>query len=455
MTKQEQNKPKTEYYRIKDGLAIRKLPQTKNWGIYLKLPGQKRLQFSLKTPDKELAIEKAREHYTINKYLLEQGEPIRQPKQRVKLHTIINELINEYEKLQKAAPVRENKTVRKGKEKYATELRYFKRYKAFYSPDMLVEQLTFEEIQGYFLSLEKAISKNTRTKYNHCFKKIQERAFDKKLITQDQIIDLKRLNVEIMPCTPRDALSEEEINLIINTVVLRKKVGKAKHTDTMLVAYLTWLNFTGMRPGDECLELQWQDISINNHGDLYCIVNGGKTANYAKNKRKVVLDTYAVAALIFTAKAKYSDLIKDLNDYGAIELLTRVKGEEFVFASHYSDTPSYAVRFNELIEYLRNNEGLTRSKNITLYSFRHSYITRAIENNVPLALIAEICGTGLKSIENHYSHITTMSEASRKYLLSNKVMLEELDREKKKQWTEEELQKEKESLFDALEKQFR
>ncbi|TOM14327.1 hypothetical protein CGH83_09050, partial [Vibrio parahaemolyticus] len=67
---------KSEYHKLKDGLAIRKVPQSKNYGIYLKFPNQKPLQFSLRTADYDEAVEKAMEEYYFNKMLLSRGEKI-------------------------------------------------------------------------------------------------------------------------------------------------------------------------------------------------------------------------------------------------------------------------------------------------------------------------------------------------------------------------------------------
>lgn len=103
MTKQTDKSTKSAYIPLHEGLAIRKVPQSKNWGIYLKFKDQKPLQFSLKTPDQAEATAKAWEQYVLNKALLNNGEVIQQPKKRLTLHQIIDELITEYLKLQKIA----------------------------------------------------------------------------------------------------------------------------------------------------------------------------------------------------------------------------------------------------------------------------------------------------------------------------------------------------------------
>lgn len=41
---------------------------------------------------------------------------------------------------------------------------------------------------------------------------------------------------------------------------------------------------------------------------------------------------------------------------------------------------------------------------VLLYSFRHTYITRCVGRGIPIKTIADLCGTSVKMIEEHYSH---------------------------------------------------
>ncbi len=44
-------------------------------------------------------------------------------------------------------------------------------------------------------------------------------------------------------------------------------------------------------------------------------------------------------------------------------------------------------------------------KTASLYTMRHTYISRAIERGMPLLLLAENVGTSVKMIEAHYAHL--------------------------------------------------
>ena len=96
---------------------------------------------------------------------------------------------------------------------------------------------------------------------------------------------------------------------------------------------------------------------------------------------------------------------------------------------------------------------IAEGKELSLYSLRHSYITRAIEDDVQLSLIAENAGTSVAMIEKHYSHVCVMSQTARKALMRDKIALLEKMGQKPEQ-KEEDLQAQKEELLDFVAKEF-
>ncbi|MDN4712170.1 hypothetical protein QYZ44_25765 [Vibrio parahaemolyticus] len=95
-----------------------------------------------------------------------------------------------------------------------------------------------------------------------------------------------------------------------------------------------------------------------------------------------------------------------------------------IFSTNFSQKPTYPKIFKKWIDELKDTKTLSKSKDLTLYSLRHSYITIALENNVPIPLIAENAGTSGTMIERHYSHITVLTPEARKALLRDKIMFE-------------------------------
>ncbi len=451
MTKNTEKPTNYPYKRIIKGLAIRKVPQSKNWGIYLKLEGQKALQFSLKTSDQGEAEIRALKEYTNAIALIENGYPLQQPKKRLSLHQIIDELISDYLKLQIKA--NKEKEARKGNEKYATEIRHWRRIKAFYDEKMLLKELNVREVRDYFLNIE--TPSNTQLgRIQFCFRNIFERALEYKLINKNNIVDLKNIKVEKKNIEDRDAFTPDEFHILFSYALIEYKTsGKGILHNKMCVFYVSFMYYAGLRSGEEMMGLRWSDLAVNVHDDVYCTVRKGKTEGGSKKNRNVVLDLQANGQLLFVATLKHPTLIKNLNDNDALLYLARNKPKEHIFATKYSETPNYRTTFNNWLKDLREINYLPDTKNFVLYSMRHSYITNAIEKNIPLTLIAENAGTSVRMIENHYSHTSVMSEVARKYLVSNK--LEATKNEKpKKELTKEEIQTQKNELLDFVAKEF-
>ncbi|MGR6778518.1 tyrosine-type recombinase/integrase [Moritella viscosa] len=451
MTKNTEKPTNYPYKRIIKGLAIRKVPQSKNWGIYLKLDGQKALQFSLKTSDQGEAEIRALKEYTNATALIENGYPLQQPKKRLSLHQIIDELISDYLEMQIKA--NKEKEARKGNEKYATEIRHWRRIKAFYDEKMLLKELTVREVRDYFLNIE--TPSNTQLgRIQFCFKNIFERALEYKLINKNDVVDLKNIKVEKKNIEDRDAFTPDEFHILFSYALTEYKTsGKGILHNKMCVFYVSFMYHAGLRSGEEMMGLKWSDLGVSVHNDLYCTVRKGKTEGGSKKNRNVILDLKANAQLLFVATLKHPSLIKNLNDNDALLCLKQNKSNEHIFATKYSETPDYRTTFNNWLKELREINYLPDTKNFVLYSMRHSYITNAIEKNIPLTLIAENAGTSVRMIENHYSHTSVMNEVSRKYLVSDK--LEATKNEKpKKELTKEEIQTQKNELLDFVAKEF-
>lgn len=317
---------------------------------------------------------------------------------------------------------------------------------------MLPKQLIISEVRDYFLNLE-APSATQLGRMRFCFNTIFERAFEYKLIVRDQIVDLKKIKIEKKNIEDRDSFTQDEFfTLTSYALTEHKTTGKGLLHNKMCVFYVGFMYYAGLRSGEEMLGLKWSDLAVNNHDDLYCVVRKGKTENYSKKRRKVIVDLSAHAYLLLVATLKYKKLIKGLCDNEALLYLAKTVPDEHIFETKYSKKPDYRGTFNNWLAELRKLNYISKTKNFVLYSLRHSYITNAIEKNIPLTLIAENAGTSIRMIEDHYSHTSVMSEASRKYLVSDKLMAIKSD--KPAPPTREELEQQKNELLDFVAKEF-
>ncbi len=77
-----------------------------------------------------------------------------------------------------------------------------------------------------------------------------------------------------------------------------------------------------------------------------------------------------------------------------------------------NNTPTTRVAWEKRLKYvMQKSEELgyweSKGRNITLYQWRHHYITERLIEGVDMYQIALNCGTSLEYIQQTYSHLTT------------------------------------------------
>lgn len=456
-------KVKQPYINLRDGLAILKVAQSKQWRIYLKLEGQKALRFSLKTPDQKTAEGLAWKEYWLNSALIENGEMIKLPKSRLTLHQVIDRLIEDYlilqeiidkEKKKKEEENDKNKKPRTGNETHSSKIRHWKRIKAFYDEKMRPSALSTGEVRDYFYNLD--MLSDTQFKIiKSCFVKIFARSLELKLIKHEQVVDFKNIEIETKDMKNRDAFTKNEFNILFMYALTGFKTsGKGIHHNKMCAMASGFIYHTGIRIGEELLGINWSHLHETVDKHIYCEVQKGKTSNYKTKNRKVLIDTLAHGFLILVARMKHSELVKGLDDNQVLLYLSKVKPDESIFSTKYSNNPNYRSNFNKWIVDLKENGSLQTNKNYVLYSLRHSYITNALEDNIPIHIISDSVGTSLKMIQEHYKHTSVMTETSIEHLMKIKLLHEEMNKPVVKKLTPEEIQEEKNKLLDFVEEQF-
>lgn len=431
----------TKSIKIHSGLSIRKLPQSKNFSVYIKFDGHKKRQFSLKTSDLDEAIAKAKAEYQFIKLMIERGLPIQETQERLSLYKIIDKLIKEHEKAQDKVKI----DGRDGK--FATQVRIFNKIKDFYNSKTKPNDLNISEIRKYFEE-NQPFSTTQLVATRYCFNAIQDRSLEKKQIKADQIVDLTKIKVEKLTQSRRDHFSYHEFTRVANygLTEINKAHGKGKHTQHMAVLYMSFLYHSGVRAGNEALGIKWSDLGFTRFGDVFATIKDGKTKDYKKNNRNVLFNLLAEDSLIEVAKLKHPEIAKNNTKKVVIEYLISNKPNETIFSTIYSKKPTYPKIFKKWVDHLKGLGKLPRDKDLTLYSLRHSYITTSIEEGVELPLIAENAGTSVTMIEKHYSHITVMTQQARSALVRDKAAIEkELPKE-----TAEQFEERKQALFSKV-----
>ena len=81
-------------------------------------------------------------------------------------------------------------------------------------------------------------------------------------------------------------------------------------------------------------------------------------------------------------------------------------GDRLVFSTNGTTAitaRAIGYHFDKIIELAKIS---TNDRDLVPYSFRHYFITKRVNSNLPIASIAEMCGTSITQIEKTYYHTT-------------------------------------------------
>lgn len=182
----------------------------------------------------------------------------------------------------------------------------------------------------------------------------------------------------------RDAFTDLELSEIMTTAQQRIEEAsnrKIRYDRTMLCLFLKFLVETGIRTG-EASSIKFSGISAD-------------TAKITSSKTKI-------RDIFLSNNAQH--IIKELKEtYNQYNI--KFNNDDFIFLNYQGKpTKSFKKSFNELLK--KTTMANTIGKNeLTLYSFRHTFITNAIKKNIPLTTIAIQCGTSIEMIEKNYNHL--------------------------------------------------
>ena len=172
--------------------------------------------------------------------------------------------------------------------------------------------------------------------------------------------------------------------------------------------YLMISLISGLRRGEQ-LQLRWKDITEFEHNvggedgvdfNLVRITVRAETSKVGKTRRFVIKDLdyfdrlFKLQYKLFTNEHVEEEIkVKFANS-----LIFRLNGESCI-------TPrSIGYHFDRVIELAEIKN--TENRDLVPYSFRHYFITKRVNSNLPPAAVAEMCGTSITQIEKTYYHTT-------------------------------------------------
>ena len=195
---------------------------------------------------------------------------------------------------------------------------------------------------------------------------------------------------------------QKALNEYINEA--EKNINEGENLVKAITAYYLGCSIiTGLRRGEQ-LQLCWKDISddelrLKKAGkeNIITITIRGETSKVRKTRRFAVRDPGYFDGLIrIKSDAKYlSDPKKQAIDN---QLIFSVNGKNPITAR------AIAYHFDRILKLAKITDLATRD--LVPYSFRHYFITKRVNSNLPIAAIAEMCGTSITQIEKTYYHTT-------------------------------------------------
>jgi integrase len=172
--------------------------------------------------------------------------------------------------------------------------------------------------------------------------------------------------------------------------------------------YLMISLMTGMRRGEQ-LQLRWKDTSEFEHNvggkdgtdyNLVKITVRGETSKVKKTRKFVIKDADYFDRFFKLQQPRLAKLEEgnEKPSKFAELLMFSVDGKRAI-------TPrSIGYHFDKIVE--RAEIQNIERRSIVPYSFRHYFITKRVNSNLPIASIAEMCGTSITQIEKTYYHTT-------------------------------------------------
>ncbi|MDH1316213.1 site-specific integrase [Shewanella xiamenensis] len=232
-------------------------------------------------------------------------------------------------------------------------------------------------------------AKSTLLNHNAAMQLVFKEAVDQKWMLAAQVPSLSTKGVESQR---RAHFTPEEYEKAFDAVVAleeNSRKEKTRQIRELLIDYMEFAVYTGIRAGTEMDNLTWGDIRFQTNGiavQFFITVTKGKTIKHTGTReivcREEILSSLQSLRERFPNR-KPTDKLFRLADGNTTNELTKT------------------------FEKALKNAGLKNSPHgdRSLYSLRHSYITWQLLAGVNMEVLAKQCGTSVAMIEKHYSHV--------------------------------------------------
>ncbi len=255
--------------------------------------------------------------------------------------------------------------------------------------DLYAEKIPYPSHIRRSTNGKRTYTANAETFNNTVINLIFDHAADANLLAPAETLKLSRVG---NGGKRRGYFTDEQLQQIYAEMRERIKAAGAhtyrRHYAVVFYHYVTILLHTGMRVG-ELRSLRWCDVVPFRKGDVeYCELRVvGKTG-----KRTMVALPEAVTS--FNALRAFYRETSDTADENPLCII------------NFDRTPvgSFHLQFARILHklgYKRDQQG----QECSIYSLRHTYITKRLLAGVNIHLLARNCGTSVRQIEKNYDHV--------------------------------------------------
>ena len=388
------------YQSLTKGLAIYRQSHTKAIYVRLRVAG-KEIKRSLKTSDIEEAKSKAWQLKFEFQGMVTAGITI-QPNKIFSINDACRDIIKQLE-------------VKKPfKSIYKDYIRNYELYFIPFFKKRSIEYLTSKNIRLYFES--KSFSKTTLTTNRTCFNKLFLYLEEEEYLRKKDFPSLPS-DIETIKNIIGVSIHKDDLIKITNFIVSEHWLNqininyKTKEYREMFPHVFNLLLETGIRTGEEMNNLKYSDLD-KHEGNFYIKIRKGKTKNHSQ--REVILNKDAIDSIVkitnIVTKNKVSknDLLK-IND-------------RYIFETSFGKIADWCKLFDNAIKKLATIHNLKHK--YTLYSCRHTYITKQLLKGIDMYILAKQVGNSLEMIQKHYDHVQLRDSKNANKLLRGKRGME-------------------------------
>jgi integrase len=210
----------------------------------------------------------------------------------------------------------------------------------------------------------------------------------------------------------RSIFTEKEIEAITKVIDEYTKeaekdiTGEGNLVKAITGYYLGVAMITGLRRGEQ-LQLKWSDIEelerVEGRSKGYRLIKINvrhQTSKVRKSRKFVVKDFGYFHKLLQLTRLRHGRHLRDkqLEDAVSNEIIFSKDGIGAITAR------AIAYHFDRIVKLAKIGD--LDKRDLVPYSFRHTFITKRVNSNLPPAAVAEMCGTSITQIERTYYHTT-------------------------------------------------